>query len=272
MGDKRIIAVNSNCYHGYSIERAIEGIKNAGYHYVELTATKGWTEHVFPTQSFEYLQGLKDKLEDMDLVPFAMSGHTNLMDEERLPDFIMNIKLAAFFGCNYIVTSVGEAHLTDKRKSGNEVLINHINSLIPYLNRYHIQMVIETHGEHGSGKILEDIVEAVDSEYVKINYDTANVIFYGKVKPEEDIKNCIKNVTYMHLKDKLGDKGEWNFPAPGKGYIDFPRIFSELRNAGNNCPFSIEIEFTPKGTANAEEVDQAIKDAAEYLISQGFEL
>lgn len=76
----------------------------------------------------------------------------------------------------------------------------------------------------------------------------------------------------MHLKDKLGDKGEWNFPAPGKGYIDFPRIFSELRNAGNNCPFSIEIEFTPKGTANAEEVDQAIKDAAEYLISQGFEL
>ena len=42
----RIIAVNSNCYHGYSIEQAIDGIAAAGFRYIELTATKGWTEHV----------------------------------------------------------------------------------------------------------------------------------------------------------------------------------------------------------------------------------
>ena len=28
----RIIAVNSNCYHGFSIEEAIEGIAAAGFH------------------------------------------------------------------------------------------------------------------------------------------------------------------------------------------------------------------------------------------------
>ena len=39
----RIIAVNSNCYHGYSIEQAIDGIAAAGFRYIELTATKGWT-------------------------------------------------------------------------------------------------------------------------------------------------------------------------------------------------------------------------------------
>ena len=49
---ERIIGVNSNCYHGYRIEEALEGIAAAGFHYVELTATKGWTEHVFPSQSF----------------------------------------------------------------------------------------------------------------------------------------------------------------------------------------------------------------------------
>ena len=47
----RIIAVNSNCYHGYSIEQAIDGIAAAGFRYIELTATKGWTEHVFPTRA-----------------------------------------------------------------------------------------------------------------------------------------------------------------------------------------------------------------------------
>ena len=47
----RIIAVNSNCYHGYSIEQAIDGIAAAGFRYIELTATKGWTEHVSPTRA-----------------------------------------------------------------------------------------------------------------------------------------------------------------------------------------------------------------------------
>ena len=37
----RIIAVNSNCYHGFTIEEAIEGIAAAGFKYIELTATKG---------------------------------------------------------------------------------------------------------------------------------------------------------------------------------------------------------------------------------------
>ena len=87
----RIIAVNSNCYHGYSIEEAIAGIKAAGFKYIELTATKGWTEHVFPDQSFERLLEVKDLLDEAGLIPFAMSGHTNLMDTERIPDFVKNI-------------------------------------------------------------------------------------------------------------------------------------------------------------------------------------
>ncbi len=37
---QHIIAVNSNCYHGYSIEEAIEGISAAGFRYIELTATR----------------------------------------------------------------------------------------------------------------------------------------------------------------------------------------------------------------------------------------
>ena len=41
---KRIIAVNSNCYHGFPIEDAIAGIREAGFHFIELTATKGWTK------------------------------------------------------------------------------------------------------------------------------------------------------------------------------------------------------------------------------------
>ena len=67
---KRIVGVNSNCYHGYSIEEAVRGAAEAGFHYMELTATKGWTEHVFPDQSFERLWQIKDLLRNTIWFPF----------------------------------------------------------------------------------------------------------------------------------------------------------------------------------------------------------
>lgn len=160
---KRIIGVNSNCYHGYSIEEALEGIAAAGFHYVELTATKGWTEHVFPNQSFEKLCAVKDKMDELGLVPFSLSGHCNLMDAQRLPDFVMNMRLANFFGCEYIVSSIGEAHLKDNAKAGNELLAQNIRSLVPSLEKYGLTLVLELHGEHATGTIMKEIVDLVGS-------------------------------------------------------------------------------------------------------------
>lgn len=269
---KRIIGVNSNCYHGYSLEEAIEGISKAGFKYIELTATKGWTEHVFPNQSFEYLTGIKDKLKDAGLIPFAMSGHTNLMDRERIPDFIMNIRLAAFFGCDYIVSSVGEAHLEDKAAASDQQVAEHIKALVPELEKNSLTLVLEVHGDHGSGAILKDITKRINSDRVKVNYDTANVIFYSDADMAEDLSECMDELGYMHLKDKAGEKKEWNFPALGKGCVDFPMVFKKLEEAGNNCPFSIEIEFTEEGPGSLEAVNQAVKDSCEYLKSQGFDI
>ena len=268
----RIIGVNSNCYHGYSIDEALEGIAAAGFHYVELTATKGWTEHVFPDQSFASLCHVQDKLKELDLVPFAMSGHTNLMDADRLPDFIMNMRLAHFFGCKYIVSSIGEAHLKDKAKTGNEVLVQNIKGLIPHLKENGLMLVLELHGEHATGTIMNEIVTAVNSNLVKINYDTANCVFYGNVDAADDIDNCMDNVAYLHIKDKAGARDAWDFPALGKGYVDFKTLFNKLDKANNDAPLSLEIEFTAKGPKDLDEINTAVKESAAYLENLGYKI
>ena len=268
----RIIAVNSNCYHGYSIEQAIDGIAAAGFRYIELTATKGWTEHVFPDQSFERLWQVKERLAEKGLTPFSMSGHCNLMDTGRIHDFISNIRLAAFFGCGYIVSSIGEAHLSDQAVASNEVVAEHIRALVPELEKYGLTLVLETHGDHGSGKILKEIVDLVGSPRVGINYDTANALFYGNVDLGADLDASMDAIRYMHLKDKGGERTVWDFPALGKGWLDFPLVFDKLAKADNDCPFSIEIEFTQAGAKDLAEINQAVKDSAEYLTAHGCEL
>lgn len=270
---KRIIAVNSNCYHGYTIEQAIEGIQRAGFKYIELTATKGWTEHVFPDMPFERLLEIKDKLDAAGIVPFSMSGHCNLMDKARIGDFVKNIRLAAFFGCDYIVSSIGEAHLKDNAVADNATVAAYIADLVPELEKWGLTLVLETHGhDHGTGKVMAEIVRLVGSERVKVNYDTANVIFYGGVQPEEDIHNCLNELGYIHLKEKAGKADVWDFPALGKGWIDFPGIFALLKEKQNNSPFSIEIEFTAAGPKDLDEVNQAVQDSADYLRAHGFTL
>lgn len=266
----RIIAVNSNCYHGYSIEEAIDGIQTAGFKYIELTATKGWTEHVFPDQSFERLLEVKDKLEAAGLIPFAMSGHTNLMDTERIPDFVKNIRLAHFFGAKYIVSSIGEAHLKDNAVASNEVVAQHIKGFLPYLEKYDMVLVLEVHGDHGTGVILKEIANLVGSDRVQVNYDTANAIFYGDVDVVKDFGNCMDKVGYIHLKEKAAGRQEWDFPALGQGYVPFPEVFRMLDEADNLSPFSIEIEFTAAGPKDLAEINQAVLDSAAYLREQGF--
>ena len=137
--------------------------------------------------------------------PFAMSGHCNLMDPERIPDFVKNIGWPPSFGCDYIVSSIGEAHLKDNAVADNETVAQSIRALLPHLERYGLRLVLETHGhDHGTGTALSDIVRLVGSDRVKINYDTANVIFYGGVDPVADLRACVSDVAYLHLKDKAG--------------------------------------------------------------------
>ena len=269
---QHIVAVNSNCYHGFSLEDAVEGIRGAGFHAIELTATKGWTEHVFPTMSFSELCRVKDRLHEAGLAPIAMSGHCNLMDRERLGDFVDNIRLAGFFRCGYIVSSVGEAHLKDNAVTTNEQVAENIRSLLPRLEENGLKLVLEVHGDHGSGKILKTITDRIGSDLVSINYDTANAIFYGNVDLAADLDACMDSIGYMHIKDKAGAQREWNFPALGRGTIDFPMVFGKLDRAGNACPLSIEIEFTKDGPANLEEVNRAVADSAAYLKKLGFRL
>jgi sugar phosphate isomerase/epimerase len=261
----RLIGVNSNSYHNFTLDEAIEGIKNAGFKYIELTATKGWTEHVFSDMSFKELIFIKDKLSKANLIPFALSGHCNLMDKNRIEDFKLNIELAAFFECKYIISSIGEAHIQDKKETSDEVVVYNISSLLPMLNKYDLKLCLENHGRHSTGETIMPIIEMLNSPLVMINYDTANAIFYGDADIYDDIEKCVNKIGFMHIKDKSGLPDEWNFPALGKGYIDFPRVFGILQSYKNNCPMSIEIEFKKEGPKSLDEVHNAVKDSFDYL-------
>lgn len=242
---KNLLLGHSNSYHGFTLEEALRGISDAGFEYVELSAVKGWTEHVRSDMSDEELADVKKLLAKYGLTVIGLSGHCNLMEEERLEDFRKNIELAHKLGCKYIITSTGEAHFGEGETFSNDVLIKNIKSLLPTLEKYNIILTIEIHGEeYGTGESLYAITQAINSPLVTINYDTANAFFYGGKLPTDDIKSCFEHVSYVHLKDKSGPQKEWNFPGLGNGELPLREFIAYMTENGYEGPYSVEIEYT----------------------------
>jgi len=263
------LCVSTNTYHGYTLEEALDGIAKAGFPYVELTAVAGWTEHVMSAMADTELEQVKSMVRDKGLSILGLSGHTNIMEDEGLDGFLNNIRLAEKLGCSYIITSAGEAHGGEDIED-DAALISNLKKIAAACEKAGIICAIETHGGiYNTGERMNQLVQKVGSEYVGVNYDTANVIFYGKVKPEEEIGKSFPGLKYVHLKDKDGKQDEWNFPAVGKGYVDFPAVFSVLEEKGYNGPLSVEIEFTPDGPGSLENVNKAVADSYSYLAESG---
>jgi len=211
-------AVSTNTYHRFTLDEAINGISRAGFKYVELTGVKGWTEHVNSEMSNGEIKKVKDKLRAKGLKAIALSGHCNIISEDGLNDFLKNIELAHRLDCEFIVTGTGETHKDKEVVEDESKLIDKLTTIAKKCKNEGVKLVLETHGNnYNTGKSMNELIEKVGSDLIGINYDTANVIFYGKVKPETDIINGIKTLKYIHLKDKAGKDDEWNFPAVGKG-------------------------------------------------------
>lgn len=267
----RIIAVTTNCYHGYSVEEAIAGIAAAGFKYVELTAMKGWVEHVFPDNSFEKLLQVKDLMEQAGLKAIGMSGHVSLLDETKREDFVKNIRLARFFDIPCIVTFVGEPAREGAVVTEADI-VEAVRAVVPQLEKYGIDMALEVAGKQSSGVSLKEIVAQVNSPRVSIAYDTANAIFYGDVDTLADLGACLSQVGYIHIKEKSAGRQEWSFPALGQGYVPFPEVFAMVDASDNQSPYVVEIEFTPNGAGSLEAVNKAVQDSADYLKAHGFTL
>ena len=96
----------------------------------------------------------------------------------------------------------------------------HVKGFLPYLEQYDMKLVLETHGDHGTGKILGEICSLVGSDRVLINYDTANAVFYGALDNEAllaDFNGCRDEIGYMHIKEKLGGRKEWKCKTDKSG-------------------------------------------------------
>ncbi len=262
------LAVSTNTYHSYSFEEALAGISGAGYSSVELSSVPGWTEHVRRDASDTELEHIGAQVRAAGLDAISMSGHSDLASDDGIAEFRKAIHIARQLAIPYLTTSTGghddssSGSVEDQRRE----FLARFGPLADEAAAAGINICIETHGGlSATGALAAELVQVINKPNVGINYDTANVIFYGHVRPEEDIKAAARYITHMHLKDKAGGDQEWNFPPIGTGNIDFAAIFGTLEEVGFTGPVSVELEFQGEPWPPLAEVDAAVKTSYDFI-------
>jgi sugar phosphate isomerase/epimerase len=261
---------------GRSLERALCGIHKAGFEHIELASVVGHAEHAVPERMKEDdYRRLENLLKEFDVSVPAISGHVDLVGRKSTipgvrevlgPDRALEmwknrIDLAARLGASIVNNSAGEL----ETREDYDTFYKYIRFVEDYCSRKGVRIALETHGSI-IGKELRPIMEKLNSKWIGINYDTANVRYYRNVQAEDDIENVIDWIFNIHMKDHIGGKGDYNFPAVGDGEVHFHQIFRILKKHDWKGPVSAEIEYegpdAPKRPPDRIDID--VKRSYDY--------
>lgn len=265
-------------YRNLALPRAIEGIRKAGYRYVQVYHMHAGRLVFAPETPRAELDDLRQRLKDAGLDMFC--GFVGLRGDLRKPEnftlYLKELDLAREFGVRTVV-GIGPGYYTKfpgvpKRARDWE---REVAEFLPALERavrhaasIGVTITIKPHtGLACHGKAGLELMRRLPSENLKICWDAGNVSFYEGIHPDPDLPDLAPYVKAVCVKDHRGLRANPDFPVPGQGQIDHELMFKILFGAGFDGPISVErIDGTDNAmTMPAELIDARIVAARAYL-------
>ena len=248
-------------YSAFPLERALSGIKNAGYRYV------GWgTAHErVPVMDNDAPPAtarlLAAKCREMGLEPVIMFSTVNVEAPDSVAKHRRKLEQAGAAGIPYLITF-------GKTTAGAlEPWIATLKQLGPMARANNVTVVIKQHGGNtGTGRLCSKILAEVADEGVKMCYDAGNVLDYEKLDPIPDIQVCWQDVRAFAIKDHRNTPKSQDCAA-GFGEIDHYKLLMPLLQTGRKIPLVCENIFEPllPRPAAPEGVDVLARRSREYL-------
>jgi sugar phosphate isomerase/epimerase len=253
-------------YAQFPLQRALSGIKAAGYEYVAWGTTHredgGENRPVLAADAApERAKELARRCRDLGLEPLLMFSGVYPEAPEGLDVLRARIFQAEAGGVPQVLTF-------GHTKGGNRALwVERFKQLGPIARDHGVMIVVKQHGgETGTGAACAEIVREVDDPAIKVNYDAGNVLDYLDLDPIPDLHKCVDEVRSFCIKDHR------NFPkdedcGPGFGEIDHYKLLQPVAFTGRAVPLCCENIFAPllPRPQDPAAIDALARRAREFL-------
>jgi sugar phosphate isomerase/epimerase len=253
-------------YSEFPLERALDGIKRAGYQYIAWGTThrepNGNTVPVLPSEApLRQAKELGDRCRALGLEPLMMFSTIYPEAPNAVQVLTNRIRQAAAARIPQVLT-FGHTEGGDR-----QVWVQRLKQLGPIAREHGVTIVVKQHGgSTGTGTACADIVREVADEGIKVNYDAGNVMDYLDLDPIPDIQKCASEVRSFCIKDHR------NFPldqdcGPGLGEIDHYKLLHPVAFTGLKMPLCCENIFAPivPRPKDAAGIDALARRAREFL-------
>jgi len=193
---------------------------------------------------------MKDILQEHGVQASGLSAHCPLMRPEiSVPYLEKAIRLAAAIGAPVVNTDEGIRPEWLEDAECFQVMRYTLKKVLQVAERYGVSVGIEPH-QSISGKIegLMRIATLVQSDFLRINYDTGNAFLNGE-DVYDGLKRTLPLLVHVHAKDisirqAADEKGKVTGTpvgcACGSGVIDWAKVVSLLTDAGWSGVLSVE--------------------------------
>lgn len=253
-------------YSQFPLERALSGIRDAGYKFVAWGTThKDAAGRDFPVIGTDAAPinaaELAKNCRDQGLQPVMMFSGIYPEHADAVRVFKSRIEQAEAAGISQILT------FGHTEGANRDLWIKRFRELGPVAQDHGVLIVIKQHGgESGTGAACARIVAEINHPSVKVNYDAGNVMDYLDLDPLKDIQSCASEIRSFCIKDHR------NFPkdedcGPGFGEIDHYKLLNTVTATGLTMPLCCENIFAPgvPRPRTPEAVDSLARRAREFL-------
>ncbi|MBI1917744.1 MAG: sugar phosphate isomerase/epimerase [Planctomycetes bacterium] len=264
-----LIACMTLPYSQFPLERALTGLKEAGYRYVAWGTShreEGGTKAVMPAEAApEKARDLGKRCRDLSLEPVMMFSNIYPEAKNALEVFRSRLKQASAAGMGQVLT------FGHTRGGNRKVWVERFKELAPMARDHNVMIVVKQHGgETGTGAVCAEIIREVDHPNIKVNYDAGNVMDYLRVPPDKvlaDFRTCAAEVRSFCIKDHRDFPPPHGDCGPGLGEIDHYRLLAPVAFTGLTIPLCCENIFAPRvpRPTKPEGVDALARRAREFL-------
>lgn len=275
-----ILSCFTNCYGPDGVRTAVERIREAGIHHLEL-ALRG---HDFGGLVIPESAVVTEKADDATAQAFVdllnrhevkvsgcNVGGADMRTEEGVALTERRIRFAArWFNVPICVTGAGQPADADQRAA----VVKGLRRLGDVAASVGVTLALETHkGPTQNAEAMLALMDEVRHPSVLLNFDTGNIAYYNAgVDPCDELEKVKDLVRNVHVKDNRGGLEDWYFPAVGDGgAVDFGRVRTILDGVGYRGAYTIEIEgIGGEPEPGLEERQRRIARSVEHLKGQGY--
>jgi sugar phosphate isomerase/epimerase len=253
-------------YARFPFQRALEGIKKAGFKYVAWGTTHenspGRREPVIAGDApAEEGRRIAARCRDLGLEPVMMFAEVYVDAPESVKVHTRRIEQAAAAGIPFVLT------FGAIKGGGRQAWIRNLKELGPIARQHKVTIVIKQHGgETGTGADCARIIRDVADDNIKMCYDAGNVLDYNSNDPIADIRTCWQDIRAFAIKDHR-DTPKDEDCGPGFGEIDHYKLLMPVMKTGLTMPLAFENIFAPlvPRPSNPDGLDELARRAREYV-------